>query len=86
MLNISVKKTASIEVTKEQELSSEPVRRKLRAVDVIIVVLIVAVGILAYPKIFKKDKFKNIRDVDGRISVAVMPFQNMAGDTLWDSE
>ncbi len=79
-----VKKTASIEVTKEQELSSEPVRRKLRAVDVIIVVLIVAVGILAYPKIFKKDKFKNIRDVDGRISVAVMPFQNMAGDTLWD--
>ncbi|MCD6597275.1 MAG: hypothetical protein J7L04_06280, partial [Bacteroidales bacterium] len=76
-----VKKTESIEVVKEQELSSEPVSRKLRVSDVIIAVLIVVVGILAYPKIFKKDKFENIKDTDGRISIAVMPFENLTGDT-----
>ena len=43
-----------------------------------------AVCLLLYPKIFKADKFENIRDEDGRISVAVMPFQNMTNDTLWD--
>ena len=42
------------------------------------------VGILSYSKIFNKDRFEGIRDGDGRISVAVMPFQNMSGDTIWD--
>ncbi|MDX2444147.1 MAG: tetratricopeptide repeat protein [Bacteroidales bacterium] len=79
-----VKKTESIEVAKEHEPLSAPAKRRQRASDVIIVVLIVVVGILVYPKIFKKDKFEGIRDADGRISVAVMPFQNMTGDTIWD--
>jgi tetratricopeptide (TPR) repeat protein len=34
--------------------------------------------------IFHKDKFENIRDEKGRISIAVMPFQNMTNDTLWN--
>ena len=50
----------------------------------IIGVLFAAVCILLYPRIFKTDKFKDIRDLDGRISIAVMPFQNMTNDTLWD--
>jgi tetratricopeptide (TPR) repeat protein len=41
----------------------------------------VIVVILAYPKIFNKDKFATLRDEDGRISVAVMPFENLTGDT-----
>ncbi len=61
--------------------STAPARRKLRAWYVIIVLLIVVVGILSYPKIFKKDKFENIRDTAGRISIAVMPFKNQTGDT-----
>ncbi len=79
-----VKKTKSYEATKEQEPLSVPVKKRQRVSDVVIVVLIVVVGILIYPKIFKKDKFEGIRDADGRISVAVMPFQNMTGDTIWD--
>lgn len=79
-----VKKTESFEEAKKQELPSEPIRRKLRIGDIIIVVLIVVVGILAYPKIFKKDKLQGVRDDDGRISVAVMPFQNLTNDTIWD--
>ncbi len=76
-----VKKTDSIEVAKEQEIPSAPAKKKLRTSNIIIAVLLVVVGILAYPKIFKKDKFEDIRDTDGRISIAVMPFENLTGDT-----
>ncbi len=76
-----VKKTDSMDLAIETELPLEPKRRKLRAGDVIIVVLIVVVGILAYPKIFINDKFEDVRDADGRISIAVMPFENLTGDT-----
>jgi tetratricopeptide (TPR) repeat protein len=39
---------------------------------------------LLYPKIFKKDRFENIRDEDGRISIAVMPFKNITGDSIYN--
>jgi tetratricopeptide (TPR) repeat protein len=48
------------------------------------VVLIIAV-ILAYPKIFQRDKLESLRSSDGRISIAVMPFQNLTNDTLKNS-
>ncbi len=53
---------------------------KLLSILAIIAFVIVA-GILLYPKIFKRDKFEEIRDADGRISIAVMPFENLTGDT-----
>jgi tetratricopeptide (TPR) repeat protein len=42
------------------------------------------IGFLVYPKIFQKDKFKDFRTEDGRISIAVMPFKNLTGDTLYN--
>lgn len=69
----------------QQEKSSvkteKPVRRKLKVSDIIITALLVLVIFLAYSRIFKKDKFENIREEDGRISIAVMPFENQTGDT-----
>ena len=44
--------------------------------------LIIISIVILWPKIFKKDTFRDIRDPDGRISVAVMPFKNITGDTL----
>lgn len=79
-----IKKTEPLKVAKQEEIPAKPVRRKFRVSDLIIAVLIVLVVILICPKIFKKDKLATIRDEDGRISIAVMPFQNMTGDTLWD--
>jgi len=76
-----LKKTESAKVAKGKT-PPEPVKRKLRVGDLIIAVLVVIVCILLYPKIFKKDKFENIRETDGRISIAVMPFQNLTNDTL----
>jgi TolB-like protein len=57
------------------------VRRRLKISDVIIAVLLITVCILLYPKIFKQDSFEDIRDEKGRISLAVMPFENLTGDT-----
>jgi len=55
-------------------------KNKLLTTLALIAILIVA-GILFYPKIFKQDKFEEIRDADGKISIAVMPFENLTGDT-----
>jgi TolB-like protein len=79
-----IKKTEPAKVAKEKEVELKSARRKFRASDVIIAILVVAVVILVYPKIFKKDKLASLRDEEGRISIAVMPFQNMTNDTLWD--
>ena len=73
-----VKKTESIEVAKEQEPPSIPVKRRVKVSDVIIAMLIVVVVILAYPKIFTKDKLEGIRNSDGRFSIAVLPFVDMS--------
>ncbi|MEE4215843.1 MAG: tetratricopeptide repeat protein [Bacteroidales bacterium] len=56
-------------------------KRKLKVSDTVIAILVVMVIILAYPRIFKRDKFQGIRQDDGRISIAVMPFVNQTGDT-----
>ena len=78
-----LKKTEPAEIVTEDD-QEKPVRRKLRVSDGIIAVLIVVILILLYPKVFKKDKFGNIREDDGRISVVVLPFENLSGDTLYD--
>jgi TolB-like protein len=75
-----IKRTESLEVSESKEKISTPVRRRLKANDIVIAVLAVAVIILAYPKIFKRDTLESLR-VKGKISVAVMPFQNMTNDT-----
>ena len=79
-----ISKTESLEEVAEQDIAPIPGKRKLKVSDVIIFVLIVAVFILLYPKIFRNDKFKDIRDEDDRISISVMPFGNLSGDTLYN--
>jgi tetratricopeptide (TPR) repeat protein len=59
-------------------------KKWLTPANIIIVVLMILIGILIYPKIFNTDKFKDIRNEDGRISIAVMPFKNLTGDTLYN--
>ena len=77
-----LKKTESSKAVKNKSLP-ESAKRILRVSDVIIGVLIVAVMILIYPKIFKRDRLEQLRSED-EITVAVMPFQNMTGDTTWN--
>jgi TolB-like protein/Tfp pilus assembly protein PilF len=74
-----VKKEARIE---EQEKPTKLPKQKLLS-GVIITAIVIIAAILAYPKIFKRDTLEDLR-TKGKISVAVMPFQNMTNDTIWN--
>jgi hypothetical protein len=79
-----IKKTESIEKSDNKEPIRKPTKRRIMISNLIIAALIIAVGILAYPKIFKRDTLEKIRSSGERISVVVMPFQNMTNDTIWN--
>lgn len=59
-------------------------RRKLMVSGITLLILLVIAGTLAYPKLFKKDTLERLRSSGEKISVAVMPFQNMTNDTTWN--
>jgi len=79
-----IKKTESFEESEEKVTPTKPVKRKLKPSYVINAILIIAVIVLAYPKIFKRDALEKLRSSGERISIAVMPFQNMTNDTTWN--
>jgi TolB-like protein len=58
-------------------------KRKLISILAPAAILAIA-AILAYPKIFKKDTLERLRSSGDRISIAIMPFQNMTNDTTWN--
>jgi tetratricopeptide (TPR) repeat protein len=59
-------------------------RRKLMIVSITLAILLVIAAILVYPKIFEKNKLEKLKSSDGRISIAVMPFDNLTGDPNLD--
>ena len=77
-------KTETVQIKSKEEPSIPPSKKKLKPSDAIIAVLIIIVVLLVYPKIFSRDKFEGIRNTEGRISIAVMPFGNLSGDTLYN--
>jgi len=77
-----MKKTGSWAASDEIQEPQKEGRRRLRPSDIVIVVLVIAIGVLVYPRIFHHDQLKDARDPDGRVSIAVMPFDNRTGDTL----
>ncbi len=74
-------KTEALKVDFDEKPIAVPSRRKLKTSDFIIVALIVTICILLYPRVFDIDKFNDIRDNDGRISVTIMPLENLTGDS-----
>ena len=79
-----LKKTEDIDFEDSKEENSVKQRRRFKTSDGIIIVLLLIVVILIYPKIFGNDQFKSIRDSDGKISVAVLPFTNVTGDSIYN--
>jgi len=79
-----IKKTESVEESEIKEVTGKTAKRRLRPSYVLNAVLIIAVIVLAYPKIFKQDRLEKLRSSGERISVAVMPFRNMTNDTTWN--
>lgn len=68
---------------KEPEKSVKPVIHRWLSLAAIAALLIIA-AIITYPKIFKRDTLEKLRSSGKRIIVAVMPFQNMTNDTVWN--
>ena len=75
-----VKKEAGIE--KQVRPARSPKQKLLSGV--LIIAILVMAAIFAYPRIFKKDTLEKLQSSGERISVAVMPFQNLTNDTIWN--
>jgi tetratricopeptide (TPR) repeat protein len=77
------------EVRKEErkEVQVKPAKlykRNLLIGGIVLAVLLIIAAVFAYPKIFKHDTLEKLRLSGERISIAVMPFQNMTNDTTWN--
>jgi Predicted integral membrane protein len=75
------------EIKKEERKNEHAILTKLTKPKLLsgsIIIAIVIVIVLFYPRIFNRDKFKNLKDKSGRISIAVMPFRNMTNDSIWN--
>ena len=69
--------------TEKQEIPAKFSNRNLLSGIVVLIIFVIAV-ILAYPKIFKQNTLEKLRASGEKISVVVMPFQNMTNDTVWN--
>jgi tetratricopeptide (TPR) repeat protein len=76
----SVKEAKAKEPEEVMEKPGKLSKVKFLTLLAILALLIIA-GIIAYPKIFKRNTLDRLRSSGERISVAVMPFQNMTNDT-----
>ena len=76
---------SSKEVREEEKkiVQEKPVKQvKVKfLIPLVVLTLSIVAGIIIYPKIFERDILKRLRASGERVSVAVMPFQNMTGDT-----
>ena len=71
------------ERTEVQKKPAKAGERKLIYIMAISAILVI-VAIIAYRNIFKRNTIEKLRSSGEKISVAVMPFQNMTNDTLWN--
>jgi tetratricopeptide (TPR) repeat protein len=75
-----VKKAERQEVLEKPAKLSKP--KLLSGIASLTILIIVA--IFVYPKIFKYNTLERLRSTGDRITVAVMPFQNLTNDTIWN--
>jgi tetratricopeptide (TPR) repeat protein len=69
---------------REKALTSGLNRKKWLSSAVSIALILVLAAVYAYPNLFRRDTLERLRSSRGRISVVVIPFQNMTNDTIWD--
>jgi tetratricopeptide (TPR) repeat protein len=67
----------------EKEKSAKTPKIKFLSAIAVTALFVIAATI-AYPKLFKRNTLDRLRTSGERISVAVMPFQNMTNDTTWN--
>jgi tetratricopeptide (TPR) repeat protein/TolB-like protein len=70
------------EERKDTQLKPSKLSKSKLLTGAVILVVLIIVAIFAYPKIFKRDTLERLRSSGERISIAVMPFQNLTNDSL----
>lgn len=78
-------KTESVKEAKQKVSGEKSAKRRLRLSDMIIAALVVAVLVLAYPRIFNKGKSLLDGTTEKKRSIAVLPFMNNTTDKEYDS-
>ena len=66
---------------KESGHISKTGKKPFMIISGILIIAIILYIVFDQFHLFRKDKFENVRDPDGKISIAVMPFENLTGDT-----
>ncbi len=79
-----IKKTEDLDEESFEDEFAVKQRRRFKVSDGVIIALVIIIGILIYPKIFSRDELKSLRDSDGKISIAVLPFSNISGDSVYN--
>jgi len=77
-------KTAPLNEKKEREPKVQPKKRLLNANNIVITILIAAVVIMAYPKVFNTNKSQLDRMLENKKVIAVLPFMNNTGDDSYN--
>jgi len=75
-----------LQKTEKIDLSQPPVtssKKKILILDFVILILLITVGVLAYPRIFSQNK-QLLPQPSDEISIAILPFENLTGDTSLD--
>ena len=70
-------------IRKIEEKPSKSVITRLFPAIMIMTILVIAV-IIVYPRFFKRNTLEKLKSTSEKISIAVMPFQNMSNDTIWN--
>jgi TolB-like protein/Tfp pilus assembly protein PilF len=66
---------------KESHQISKSGKKPYMIISGILVIAVLLYIVFDQFQFFRKDKFEDVRDPDGKISIAVMPFENLTGDT-----
>ncbi len=69
---------------KPTEIPTQEFRKPKKSLVIVFTSILLIIAVLVFPKIFKRDTLEKLRSSGERISVAVMPFQNMTNDTTWN--
>ncbi len=72
-----------IRVKEKKEKSLKPAKLKTSRVfqGILILILLILAAIIGYPRIFKRNPLEKLRTSGERISVVILPFQNMTRDS-----
>jgi TolB-like protein len=78
---ITSKNATKANSVKEDHLKFSMLSKQNLFTGLLITALLTMSLLFLFPKIFKRDKLKELKDHSGKISLAVMPFENLTGDT-----